>query len=88
MPDEENEKADADKLKQRNRELAILNTVAKEMNRSVDLDQALRTALAQVAELFGLETGWVWLLEGSLKLESSPGKGTRIEVVIPLETGA
>ncbi len=42
MPDEENEKADADKLKQRNRELAILNTVAKEMNRSVDLDQALR----------------------------------------------
>ena len=39
MPDEENEKADADKLKQRNRELAILNTVAKEMNRSVDLDR-------------------------------------------------
>ena len=64
MPDEENEKADADKLKQRNRELAILNTVAREMNRSVDLDQVLRTALAQVAELFGLETGWVWLLDG------------------------
>ena len=53
MPDEENEKADADKLKQRNRELAILNTVAKEMNRSVDLDQALRTPLRLSAFVTG-----------------------------------
>ena len=49
-------------LEQRNRELSILNTIARELNRSVNLDEALRTVLAQVAELLDLETGWVWLL--------------------------
>ena len=50
------------KLQQRNRELSILNAIAREFNRSVDLDQILQTALAQVAELLDLETGWIWLL--------------------------
>lgn len=53
---------DTDKLRRRNRELSILNTIAEALNREVDLDQSLRTALAQVAELFGLHTGWVFLL--------------------------
>lgn len=52
----------AERLKQRNRELKNLNQIAKELNRSVDLEQTLHAALAQVAELLGLETGWVWLL--------------------------
>jgi two-component system NarL family sensor kinase len=52
----------ADKLKRRNAELAILNTIAQALNRSVDLDEAVQTALAQVAELLDLHTGWVWLL--------------------------
>ncbi len=55
-------KTDFDELEQRNRELSILNAIAKELNRSVDLNQALHTALAQVAELLNLETGWIWLL--------------------------
>lgn len=50
-------------LKQRNRELSILNTIAENLNRSVDLDETLRGTLAQVVELFDLQTGWVWLLE-------------------------
>jgi two-component system NarL family sensor kinase len=54
--------SDADKLRRRNRELSILNTIAEALNREVDLDQSLRTALAQVAELFGLRTGWIFLL--------------------------
>jgi two-component system NarL family sensor kinase len=54
--------SDADKLRRRNRELAILNASAQALNREVDLDQALQTALAQVAELLDLHTGWVWLL--------------------------
>ena len=54
--------SDADKLRRRNRELSILNSIAQALNRSVDLDQALRAALAQVAELLDLQTGWVWLL--------------------------
>jgi two-component system NarL family sensor kinase len=54
--------SDADKLQRRNRELSILNAIAQALNRTVDLDQAIRTVLAQVAELLDLQTGWVWLL--------------------------
>jgi two-component system NarL family sensor kinase len=54
--------SDAELLQQRNRELAILNSIAQTLNGSVDLDTALRGALAQVAELLGLQTGWIWLL--------------------------
>lgn len=51
-----------EQLTQRNRELSILNAIAEALNREVDLAQALQTALAQVASLFDLQTGWVWLL--------------------------
>jgi two-component system NarL family sensor kinase len=53
---------EAEQLRRRNRELSILNAFAQALNRSLDLDQALRTALAQVAELLDLHTGWIWLL--------------------------
>ena len=43
------------------RELAILNEIAQALNRSVDLDAALQTTLAQMATLFDLHTGWIWL---------------------------
>ena len=49
-------------LRRRNRELSILNSIAEALNRSIDLDQALQTALSQAAELLDLKTGWVWLL--------------------------
>jgi two-component system, NarL family, sensor kinase len=45
------------------RELAILNAVAAALNSSVDVHQALARTLALVADLLGLETGWVWLLD-------------------------
>lgn len=57
-----NAASDADQLQRRNRELSILNAIAQALNRSVALDQALAAALAQAAELLGLQTGWVWLL--------------------------
>lgn len=44
-------------------ELAILNAIAQALNRTVDLDEALQTTLGHVAQLFGLHTGWVWLLD-------------------------
>lgn len=50
-------------LAKRNRELSILNTIAQALNREVDLARALNTALAQLADLFGLRTGWIWLLD-------------------------
>jgi two-component system NarL family sensor kinase len=50
-----------------NHELSVLNAIARELNRSVDLGEALRFTLSQVAELLGLKTGWIWLLS-----ETSP----------------
>jgi two-component system NarL family sensor kinase len=52
----------SDQLKQRNRELSILNAIAHALNQSVNLDQALETALEKVAALLGLSTGWIWLM--------------------------
>ena len=52
-----------DKLRQRYRELAILHTIATELNRSVDLEQIVRVALAQTTALLNMQTGWLWLLD-------------------------
>jgi two-component system NarL family sensor kinase len=53
--------SDTEKLTRRNRELSILNAIAEALNREVDLVNALNATLAQVTELFELQTGWVWL---------------------------
>ncbi len=55
-----------DQLRQRNRELSLLNTVAQALNGTLEIKEALQVVLAQAAELFGLETGWVWLLREDL----------------------
>ncbi|CAA9447343.1 MAG: Sensor histidine kinase [uncultured Rubrobacteraceae bacterium] len=49
-------------LRRLNHELSVLNVIARELNRSVDLGQALEFTLSQVAELLGLRTGWIWLV--------------------------
>jgi two-component system NarL family sensor kinase len=54
---------ESETLARRNRELSILNSIAEALNRSVDMDQALGSTLAKVAELLGLHTGWIWLLD-------------------------
>jgi two-component system, NarL family, sensor kinase len=50
-------------IERRNRELSILNRIAGALNQEVDLKQALNAALAQVAELLDLQTGWVFLID-------------------------
>lgn len=57
------QETDTEKLRRRNRELSILNTIAEALNHEVDLARALTTALISVARLFDLETGWVFLLD-------------------------
>lgn len=57
------QETDTEKLRRRNRELSILNTIAEALNHEVDLTRALNTALVSVARLFDLETGWVFLLD-------------------------
>ncbi|MBX3083388.1 MAG: GAF domain-containing sensor histidine kinase [Anaerolineae bacterium] len=52
----------AEQLKQRNRELSILNVIAEALNRELDLSRALSTALTEIVSLFNLHTGWIWLV--------------------------
>jgi serine phosphatase RsbU (regulator of sigma subunit) len=50
-------------LKRRNRELEILNSIARELNSTVDLEETLDKALAETLELLDLQTGWIYLLD-------------------------
>jgi two-component system NarL family sensor kinase len=59
--------SDTEKLQRRNRELSILNTIAKALNEEADLKRALNVSLRHVAELFDLETSWVFLLDDAGK---------------------
>lgn len=45
-----------------NRELAVLYAIAGLLNRKTNVREMLREVLVQVTQLFGLQTGWVWLL--------------------------
>lgn len=58
-------------LAQRNRELAVLKTIADALNREVDLRRALDAALEQIALLFNVSTSWVWLLRDESKAGST-----------------
>lgn len=62
MPKQPSPETDASQLQRRTYELTILNDIARALNHSVELSQVLQTGLAQVAELLGLHTGWVWLV--------------------------
>jgi two-component system NarL family sensor kinase len=49
-------------LRRLNHELSVLNAIARELNRSVNLSETLEFTLSQVAELLDVRTGWIWLL--------------------------
>src|SRR3712207_9058428 len=59
------EPRERENLERRNHELSVLNAIARELNGSVNLGEALRFTLSRVAELLGLRNGWIWLIEGS-----------------------
>src|SRR5712691_3396087 len=50
-------------LLRNNRELAVLYTIAGQLNRKIDVHDALQEVLAQTTKLLGMQTGWVWLLD-------------------------
>ncbi len=54
---------ESDSLLRRNRDLAVLYAIAGNLNRKIDVHEALQEVLAQVTKLLGLQTGWVWLLD-------------------------
>jgi len=45
------------------RDLRILAAIAEALNSAPDVQRALESTLAMVADLLGLQTGWVWLLD-------------------------
>ena len=54
-------------MRQRNRELSILNTIAEALNREVDLTRSLHTVLTEVISLLDLNTGWIWLMRENME---------------------
>lgn len=50
-------------LEHQNHELTILNRIAEALNREVDLPRALQVALANIVDLFNLQTGWIFLID-------------------------
>jgi two-component system, NarL family, sensor kinase len=67
MTSRDRAQSDTQRLQQRNAELSIINTIARALNQEVDLNRALEVALRQVTALFGLETGWIFLLDAEGK---------------------
>ncbi len=61
-PTEAAQVGETGKVGELNREITILNSIAQALNRTVEMDEVLRAALAQVADLLELHTGWLWLL--------------------------
>jgi two-component system NarL family sensor kinase len=53
----------AQRLERRNRELAILNSISQALNGAADVGAALDATLTLVADLLGLRSAWVWLLD-------------------------
>ena len=51
-----------DELKKRNNELEVLNSIAVQLNKEVDLNSALSATLKKSVELLEMRTGWIWLL--------------------------
>jgi two-component system, NarL family, sensor kinase len=47
------------------RDLRILAAIAEALNSAPDVQRALERTLAMVADLLGLRTGWVWLLDSA-----------------------
>jgi len=51
-------------LDDQRRELLAINTVAEAVNRVVELDYVLRTALNKATELLNIRFGWIYTVEG------------------------
>jgi two-component system NarL family sensor kinase len=63
QPEDQATYQETSSLLRSNRDLAILYTIAGNLNRKVDVHVALQEVLTQVTKLLGLQTGWVWLLD-------------------------
>lgn len=51
-------------LDEQRRQLLAMNTIAEAVNRVVELDVVLQTALDRITELLGTDYGWIYMLDG------------------------
>ena len=71
-----------EKLRQRNRELALLNRASQVLTSTLDLDQVLTTVLEEVRHLLGIVACSVWLIEpGTGELVCQQATGPHSEIV-------
>ncbi|MEO8167281.1 MAG: ATP-binding protein [bacterium] len=64
----------ARELDEQRRQLLAISTIAEAVNRSVDMNEVLQSALNKATELLNTRFGWIYLLEAdSLMLKSSKG---------------
>jgi two-component system NtrC family sensor kinase len=55
-------------IRRRNRELLVLNSIAQTLSQSCPLSELLRKALSQVAELFAVDLGAIYLLDEEARI--------------------
>jgi len=71
------------RLDDQRRQLLALNTVAEAVNRVMELDDVLRTALSRITDVLDARWGWIYLTEGdSLILRCM--EGTTVDVLSAL----
>lgn len=82
----------ARQLDEQRRQLLAISTIAEAVNRSVELDHVLQSALDKATELLGTSFGWIYLLDGD-RLALKNAKGTSKDfirlptnAVIPVST--
>ncbi len=70
----------ARQLDEQRRQLLAISTIAEAVNRSVELDHVLQSALTKATELLNTRFGWIYLLEGD-RLVMKSSKGTSKDFV-------
>jgi two-component system cell cycle sensor histidine kinase/response regulator CckA len=74
-------------LDEQRRQLLAMNMIAEAVNRVVELDIVLRTALDKITELLGTDYGWIYMLEGN-RLVLKCSRGTRVGFLTPNSSSA
>jgi len=62
-------------VRQRNRELALLNRASQALSATLDLDQVLATVLEEMCHLLDVVAGSIWLVEPPFPVPPGKGRG-------------
>jgi PAS domain S-box-containing protein len=71
-------------LDEQRRQLLAISTIAEAVNRSVELDDVLQSALTKATELLNTRFGWIYLLEGNQLVMKSAKETSKDFIHIPV----